>query len=191
MQIYLPEAQFPTQFMTLVVHTSSAPRGVLAAVRNEIHEMDKDQAVYNIVTMDELLADSIALRRFSMVLLMIFAGVALVLASVGIYGVISFAVTQRTHEIGVRMALGASRRDILRLVVREGMTLALVGIGAGLIATFAMTRLMASLLYGISATDPTTFIAIAALLTSVALGACFVPARRATKVDPMVALRYE
>jgi putative ABC transport system permease protein len=191
MQIYLPEAQFPTQFMTLVVHTSSAPRGLLAAVRNEIHEVDKDQAIYNIVTMDELLADSISLRRFSMVMLMVFAGVALLLAGVGIYGVISYAVTQRTHEIGIRMALGASRRDILRLIVREGMAMALAGVGAGLIATFALTRLMASLLYGVSATDPLTFIAIAALLTGVALAACFVPARRATKVDPMIALRYE
>ena len=191
MQIYLPEAQYPTQFMTLVAHTSSDPRGALAAVRNEIHEMDKDQAIYNIVTLDELLADSISLRRFSMVLLMIFAGVALTLAAVGIYGVISYAVTQRTHEIGVRMALGASRRDILRLVVREGMALALTGVGAGLVATFALTHLLTSLLYGISATDPLTFAAISLVLTGVALGACFVPARRATRVDPMVALRYE
>jgi Acidobacterial duplicated orphan permease len=191
MQIYLSEAQYPTQFMTLVVHTSSDPKSLIAAVRSEIHEMDKDQAVYNIVTMEQLLADSISLRRFSMLLLMIFAGVALMLAGVGIYGVISYSVTQRTHEIGVRMALGASRRDIIRLVVRQGMTMTLAGVGIGLVATFALTRVMESLLFGVSATDPATFIIISVVLTCVALGACFVPARRATRVDPMVALRYE
>ena len=191
MQIYLPEAQYPTQFMTLVVHTSADPRGAVAAVRGEIREMDKDQAVYNIATMEQLLADSIALRRFSMVMLMIFAGVALVLAAVGIYGVISYTVTQRTHEIGVRMELGASRRDIVRLVVGQGMMMTLGGITIGLLVTFALTRLLASLLYGVSPTDPATFVAIAAILAGVALVACFVPARRAMKVDPMVALRYE
>jgi putative ABC transport system permease protein len=191
MQIYLPEAQYPRFFLTLIVHTSSDPRNLIAAVRGEIHEMDKDQAVYNIVTMEQLLADSISLRRFSMLLLMIFAGVALTLAGVGIYGVISYSVTQRTHEIGVRMALGASRRDIIRLVVRQGMTMTLAGVGIGLVATFALTRVMESLLFGVSATDPATFIIISVVLTCVALGACYVPARRATKVDPMVALRYE
>jgi putative ABC transport system permease protein len=191
MQIYLPEAQYARPFATLIVHTSSDPRQMIAAVRSEIRELDKDQAVYNIVTMEQLLADSIALRRFSMVLLMIFAGVALTLASVGIYGVISYSVTQRTHEIGVRLALGASRRDIIRLIVSQGMAMTLAGIGVGLVATFALTRVMASLLFGTSATDLATFIIIPVILTGVAFGACFVPARRATKVDPMVALRYE
>jgi putative ABC transport system permease protein len=191
MQIYLSEAQYPTQFMTLVVHTSSDPKAMIAAVRGEIRQLDKDQAVYNIVTMEQLLADSIALRRFSMLLLMIFAGVALTLAGVGIYGVISYSVTQRTHEIGIRMALGASRRDIIRLIVRQGMTMALAGVGIGLVATFALTRIMESLLFGVSATDPATFIIISVVLTCVALVACFVPARRATRVDPMIALRYE
>ncbi|HEY9232519.1 MAG TPA: FtsX-like permease family protein, partial [Blastocatellia bacterium] len=191
MQIYLPEAQYPTQFMSLVVHTSADPQGMLAAVRGEVQALDKDQAVYNIFTMRQLLADSISLRRFSMVLLMIFASVALLLAGVGIYGVISYTVTQRTHEIGVRMALGASRRDIIRLVVGQGMVMTLGGISIGLVATFALTRLLASLLFGVSPTDPATFIAITFILTGVALGACFVPARRATRVDPMVALRYE
>ena len=191
MQIYLPEAQFPTSFMTLVVHTSSDPKTLIAAVRTEIHEMDKDQAVYNIATMEQLLAESISLRRFSTLLLMSFAGVALMLSGVGIYGVISYSVTQRTHEIGVRMALGASRRDIIHLVVRQGMAMTLAGVGIGLIATFALTRVMESLLFNVSATDPATLIIVPVALTIVALGACFVPARRAAKVDPMVALRYE
>ena len=191
LQIYLPEAQYPTSFMSLVVHTAADPKAMLAAVRGEVYEMDKDLAVYNVFTMDQLLGDSISLRRFSMVLLMIFAGVALVLAGVGIYGVISYAVTQRTHEIGVRMALGASRRDIVRLVVGQGMLMTLGGIGIGLAATFVLTRLLVSLLFGISPTDPVTFVTIAAILAGVALGACFIPARRATRVDPMVALRYE
>ncbi len=191
MQIYLPEAQFPTPFMSLVVRTSVDPKTMIAAVRNEIHAVDKDQAIYNITTLDQLLAGSISLRRFSMILLIIFAGVALMLASVGIYGVISYSVTQRTHEIGIRMALGASRRDIIKLVVGQGMTLTLAGVGVGLAASFALTRVLESLLFAVSETDPTTFILIPATLTIVALGACFVPARRATKVDPMIALRYE
>ena len=191
MQIYLPEAQFPTSFMSLVVRTSVDPKTMIAAVRNEIHTLDKDQAIYNITTLDQLLADSISLRRFSMILLIVFAAVALTLAAVGIYGVISYSVTQRTHEIGVRMALGASRRDIIKLVVWQGMTMTLTGVAAGLAASLALTRVLESLLFAVSETDPTTFILIPATLTIVALGACFVPARRATKVDPMVALRYE
>jgi len=191
MQIYLPEAQFPTSFMTLVVHTSGDPRRLIAAVRNTVYEMDKDQAVYNIATMEELLADSISLRRFSMLLLMIFAGVALLLAGIGIYGVISYGVAQRTHEIGVRLALGARRIDIIRLVVGQGMAMTLGGAGIGLVATFALTRLLEGLLFNVTATDPVTIVSITAILTIVALGACFVPARRAARVDPMVSLRYE
>jgi len=191
MQMYLPEAQYPASFMTLVIKTRSAPTALIAAVRNEITAVDKDQAVFNVATMEQLLGDSIALRRFSMLLLIIFAVVALTLASVGIYGVISYSVTQRTHEIGVRMALGAGRRDILKLVVGQGMTLTLAGVALGLGAAFGLTRVMEGLLFGVSATDLTTFVVIALALAGVALGACFVPARRATKVDPMVALRYE
>ena len=191
MQIYLPEAQFPTQFMTLVVRTSSDPAGMTAAVRNEILAIDKDQAVYQIATMDQLLADSISLRRFSMMLLIAFAGVAVTLAAVGIYGVISYSVTQRTHEIGVRMALGANRKNIVKLVVGQGLILTLTGIGIGLAGAFGVTRVMEGLLFGVSATDPVTFAVISVVLAGVALGACFLPAWRASKVDPMIALRYE
>ncbi|MGA9770150.1 MAG: ABC transporter permease [Blastocatellia bacterium] len=191
MQIYLPEAQFPTQFMSLVVRTSVDANGLIAAVRDQIQAVDKDQAVYNILTMDQLLADSISLRRFSMLLLIVFAALALTLASVGIYGVISYSVTQRTHEIGVRMALGASHRDIIKLVVGHGMTLTLTGVAFGVGASLLLTRVLESLLFAVSETDPTTFIFIPLTLTMVALLACAVPARRATKVDPMVALRYE
>jgi putative ABC transport system permease protein len=191
MQIYLPEAQYPTSSMSLVVRTPGEPSGTIAAIRSEIRGMDPDQAVFNIATMESLMSDSISLRRFSMALLMIFAAVALALAAVGIYGVISFAVTQRTHEIGIRVALGARGTDILRLVVTHGMILTVCGVGIGLVAAAGLTRFLQTLLFGVSATDPATFVVIALLLTGVALGACFVPARRATKVDPMVALRYE
>ncbi|HKP86336.1 MAG TPA: FtsX-like permease family protein, partial [Blastocatellia bacterium] len=191
MQIYLSEAQYPTSFMTLVVHSSADAKGMIGEVRKEILAADKDQAVFNIVTMEQLLADSISLRRFSMLLLIIFAALALTLSAVGIYGVISYSVTQRTHEIGVRMALGAGRLDIIRLVVSHGMAMTLAGVGIGLAAAVGLTRVMESLLFGVSATDPLTYIIISVALTGVALGACFVPARRATRVDPMVALRYE
>jgi putative ABC transport system permease protein len=191
MQLYLPERQYPTSGMTVVMRTSSDPAGMTNALRGAVREADKDLAVFDVATMDELLASSMALRRFSMLLLGVFACVAVLLAGVGIYGVISYAVTQRTREIGIRIALGAQRTDVLLLVVRRGLLLACAGIALGTGGGLAVTRVMSGLLFGVGAKDPVTFAAVAALLTLVALVACLVPARRATKVDPMVALRYE
>jgi putative ABC transport system permease protein len=162
-----------------------------SAVRAQVTALNKDQAVFNVRTLEQAVARSVAARRFSMMLLTVFAVVALALASLGIYGLMSYAVAQRTREIGVRMALGAQASDVLKLVVREGMKLALVGVTLGLVASLALTRTMKNLLFGVSATDPATFSAIALLLTLVALLAALVPARRATKVDPLVALRCE
>ncbi|MEK6321396.1 MAG: ABC transporter permease [Acidobacteriota bacterium] len=178
-------------FLTLVVRTASDPQSMAATVRDVVWSMDRDQAVSHIGTIDQLLGGMIAQRRLNTVLFALFAGVALILAAVGIYGVISYSVTQRTHEIGIRMALGAGRGEVLKLIVRNGMTLVGIGIGIGLISAAALTRLIGTLLYGVSATDPVTFAVISAILAGVALAACLVPARRATKVDPMIALRYE
>jgi putative ABC transport system permease protein len=160
-------------------------------VRDVVWSMDRDQPVSHIGTVEQLLGGMMAQRRLNTVLFGIFAGLALVLAALGIYGVISYSVTQRTHEIGIRMALGASWSEVLKLVIGNGMKLVGAGILIGLISAAGLTRLMTTLLYGVSATDPATFVLIAVLLAGVALGACFVPARRAMKVDPMVALRYE
>ena len=153
--------------------------------------MDPEVPASNVKTMAEFLAASVASRRFNLLLLTTFAGAALVLAAAGLYGVVSYTITQRTREIGIRMALGGNPRDMLRLVIGQGMRLALIGVGLGLAAALALTRLMSSLLFGVNATDPLTFAVIAVLLTAVALVACWIPARRATKVDPLVALRYE
>ncbi|HJQ25193.1 MAG TPA: ABC transporter permease [Blastocatellia bacterium] len=196
-QFYMAYVQVPDQFITgflgmgLVARTTGDPAAAAAPIKEAILAVDKDQPVTAVRTLEQVLADSLAQRRFTMLLLGLFAAVALVLAAVGIYGVMSYTVAQRTHEIGVRMALGARPGDVLAMVVRQGMMIAGIGVGIGLVAAFALTRLMASFLFGVSATDPLTFIAIALVLTGVALGACFVPARRATRVDPMVALRYE
>jgi len=160
-------------------------------VRAEIAALNKDQAVFNVRTMEQIVLQSVAPRRFSMTLLTVFAAVALALASIGIYGMMSYAVAQRTREIGLRMTLGAQRGNVLKLVIGQGMKLALAGVGLGLIASLMLTRTIKNLLFGVSATDPLTFLGITLLLTLVALLACWVPARRAAKVDPMVALRYE
>jgi putative ABC transport system permease protein len=162
-----------------------------SSVRAAMQEIDRDLPVYNIKTVDAVISESVAPRRLNMLLLGIFAGLALVLAAVGIYGVISYSVSQRTREIGIRMALGASHSSVVRLVVGEGMILASIGVVIGVVASFFLTRLMSTLLFGVSTTDPITFVAIALLLTGVSTVASLVPARRATRVDPMVALRYE
>jgi putative ABC transport system permease protein len=175
----------------LVVKTEVDPLSLAATVRKTVWEVDKDQPVSNITTMDDIVAESVARQRFSMLLLAIFAGLALLLAAVGIYGVMSYSVAQRRGEIGIRMALGAQKLDVLKLTVGRSLKLVLIGVAVGLVGAFLLTRLMASLLFGIRATDPTTFAAISFLLIGVALVASYLPARRATRVDPLVALRYE
>ena len=197
-QFYLNFNQIPldrlpgfTRRINVLTRTDVEPSSLTSAVRGEIAALNKTQPVFNVRTMEQIVSQSVAPRRFSMLLLSVFAVVALALASIGIYGMMSYAVTQRTREIGLRMTLGAQRGNVLRLVIGHGMKLAIIGVGLGLVAAIALTRTMKSLLFGVSATDPITFIAIALLLMIVALLACWVPARRATKVDPMVSLRYE
>jgi putative ABC transport system permease protein len=191
-QIYFPFTQFPFfSDRTLVARTESNPLDIVAGVRGEVRAIDKDLPLSYIRTMDELMGRSVSQRRFNMFLLAMLAGLALLLAAIGIYGVVSYSVAQRTHEIGLRMALGAQPGDVRTLVIRQGMRLTLIGVGIGLIAAFGLTRLINRLLYGVSATDPVTFLAITLLLVAVSLLACYIPARRATKVDPLVALRFE
>jgi len=175
----------------LVVRTSGNPMSLVSEVREVIRDADPDQPISNIASMEEVLTKETGPRRLGMILLSIYAGLALLLASLGVYGVLSYLVVQQTPEIGVRMALGASQGDVLGLVMSRGAILVLSGVTIGAIAAFALTRLMTSLLFEVTATDPITFVSISLLLTAVALAACFLPARRATKVDPMVALRYE
>ena len=189
--MYFPHAQNPARGMSVVVRTKGDPLTLAAAIRGEVSTLDRDLAVSNVMSMEELVGVSLAAPRFTLLLLGAFAAVAMLLAAIGVYGVVSYSVTQRSHEIGVRMALGARVSDVLKLVVGQGMKLVLGGVGLGLIAAYAMTRAMESLLFGVSATDVTTFASTALLLAGVALGACLVPARRATKVDPMESLRYE
>ncbi|MBI1761613.1 MAG: ABC transporter permease [Acidobacteria bacterium] len=191
LQTYEPYTQQTFSTMTLVARTTGDPLALSAAIRNAVLSLDKEQPVSSLRTLDQLVSTSIEQQQFSMLLLGVFAAVAMLLAAVGIYGVLSYAVTQRTHEIGIRMALGAGQREVLRLVVGQGMRLTLLGVATGLVAAFALTRLMAALLFSVSATDPLTFAAIAVLLLLVAFVACWIPARRATQVDPLIALRAE
>ncbi len=194
-EMYLPYSQVSSHPWfsprDLVIRTNGDPNELVAAVRREIRAVDPNQAVSNVSTMDQLLVRETGTRRLGMILLAAFAGLALLLASLGIYGVLSFFVAQQTREIGVRLALGAQLKDVLSLVLKKGMRWTLLGVAIGLAGAFALSRLMTGLLFGVSATDPLTFIGIALVLSAVALVACFVPARRATKVDPLVALRYE
>jgi putative ABC transport system permease protein len=188
---YTPLAQTRMSPMTLLVRTDGDPLAALPAVREELKGLNKNLTLYQINTLSAHLAEALSNERMLAVLLGVFGVAALLLAAVGLYGVMSYAVARRTHEIGVRIALGAQTGDIMKLVLWQGMMLLIVGAIVGLAASFALTRLMSSLLYGVSATDPLTFAGITLLLASVALLACYLPARRATKVDPMVALRYE
>jgi putative ABC transport system permease protein len=190
-QGYFPFAQIPNSDMTIVLKASGDPNQLVAAARQQVKGIDPDQPIHSVRTMDEIRAESVAPERLNLTLLSIFAGIALVLAVVGIYGVMSYSVTQRTHEIGIRMAIGAQPRDVFRMVIGQGMMLALIGVGIGLIGAFGLTRLMTTMLFGVEPTDPATFAAISVLLTGVALVACYIPGRRATKVDPMISLRYE
>jgi putative ABC transport system permease protein len=188
---YLSVRQFPTQEMAVLVRTQGEPLEMAAALRQAVWSLDRNQPIAQITAMEKVLSDGMAQPRFNTLLMGLFGALALGLAAVGIYGLLAYSVAQRTHEIGVRLALGAQRRDVLRLVVGQGMLLALLGIGLGVAGAFGLTRLMRSRLFGVSATDPLTFAGIALLLAGVALVACYLPARRATRVDPMVALRWE
>ncbi|HEX8421865.1 MAG TPA: FtsX-like permease family protein, partial [Pyrinomonadaceae bacterium] len=190
-QMYAPLAQSPRRSMTMVVRTAGDPMNLIPFVRSELTRLDKDQPLYNVRTMEQVMSESTSRRRFNMMLIAVFAFLGLVLAAVGIYGVISYSVTQRTHEIGIRMALGAEARDILKMIVRQGMGMVILGVGIGLVGAFGLTRVMSSLLFGVSPTDLVTFAGVPLILATVALLACYIPARRATRVDPMIALRFE
>jgi putative ABC transport system permease protein len=190
-EMYMPFAQQPARSMALMIRTTNKPEGIAAALHHAVQSLDKNQPAHSIRTLESVMSEAVATPRFRTFLLGIFAVVALILALVGIYGVMSYSVAQRAHEIGIRMALGAQAPDVLKLVIGQGMALALAGVAIGLVASFALTRVMSRLLFGVSATNPMTFAVISLLLTGAALLACYLPARRAAKVDPMVALRYE
>jgi putative ABC transport system permease protein len=198
--VFLPLPQVPDKLMAIArtfvsayitVRTTTAPLNLSSAVKQEINAIDPSLPLSQIRSMEEIVARSVAPQRFNMLLIGLFAGLGIVLAAIGIYGVMSYSVAQRTPEIGIRLALGAQQSDIIRMIVQQGLAMALIGVVIGLIAAFALTRLMANLLFGVSATDPLTFVVVALFLGGIALVACLIPARRATKVDPMIALRYE
>jgi len=202
-QAYYPLYQIPDQWVmasegfpatTIIVRTPLPDAAVIPAIKNVLYEIGKDQPIYNVESMEEIASESMSAQRFPMILLGAFAALALLLASVGVYGVISYSVTQRVHEIGIRMALGAEKQNIFRMVIAQGLRLALAGLVIGAGAALVLTRVLvtfANLLYGVKASDPLTFIAVSTLLTAIAVLACYIPARRAMRVDPLVALRYE
>ena len=189
--MYVPAEQSPWETMTLVVRSSGDPTALAAALREEVSAVDKDQPLSEIATMEQIFAKAVAPQRFNLMLVSLFAALALALSTVGVYGVIAYSVTQRAQEMGVRLALGANSRDILRLIIGQAMRVSLLGVGLGLVAAVALTRVMSSLLFEVSATDPVVFVGLAVVLIAVTLVASYIPARRATKVDPLVALRYE
>jgi predicted permease len=195
-ELYLPYRQplfsnWTVRPMQVVVRTAGDPLMAAATMRREIARIDAEQPISDVRTMDERIGRSLESRRFNMILLAAFAVLALALAAIGIYGLIAYAVTERTHEIGVRLALGAQRRDVMAMIVAQGMAMTAAGTAAGIVSALLVTRLMSSLLFGVSTVDPITFTAIPVLLAAVAFVACYVPARRATRVDPLVALRTE
>ena len=190
-EVYVSYLQNPSERMRLVIRTETQPASLVPGIREAVRQADPDLPLFQVMTMEDLYAKSVAQRRLNVWLLGVFAVVALLLAVTGIYGVMSYSVTQRRHEIGIRMALGAQAGNVLVQVLREGMKLASIGITIGLVASIASTRLLQTLLFGVSATDPATLAAVAVVLASVALLACYVPARRATRVDPLTAIRYE
>jgi putative ABC transport system permease protein len=188
---YMPTEQNPSGFMTLILRTSGNPLQLVSAVRAEVAALDKNLPLYSIQTMDELISGEVASQRFNASLLGMFAALAVVLAAVGIYGVMAYGVTQRTREIGIRMALGAAPEKVRFMILRQGMWLSLAGIAIGLAASFALTRWMRNLLFGVQPTDPLTFALVSVILVATAFLACWIPAHRASRVDPLIALRYE
>jgi len=197
-QVYFPVWQVPDKFWPLfdngssfIARTSGVPVGIADGIRKAIEKADSSAAVYGVTSMQEIVSGSISTQRLTMMLLGVFAALALTLSAIGIYGVISYLTGQRIHEIGVRMALGASSEDVLRMALGQGMRTTLIGVGVGIAAAIVLTRLITKVIYGVGATDPLTFFGVAALLLGVALLACYIPARRAMRVDPMIALRYE
>ncbi len=190
-QVYVPYAQSPFPGLRIVVRTSIEPTGPAAAIASQIQSIDSEVGPTRVATMNQLLAQSVAQPRFNTFLIGLFAALAFILSAIGIYGVISYDVSQRTSEIGVRMALGARRHDVLRLILRQGLALTFGGLLVGIVGALLLTRFLTTLLFDITPTDPTTYVAASVLLLAVAITACLIPARRATKVDPLVALRYE
>ncbi len=190
-QIYVPQQQHPSRSMAQVLEASQGAASPLPSVRSIVHELDRALPLYDVSTMDEILSHSVASRRYNATLLGLFALLAAALSAIGIYGVVSYSVSQRTHEIGIRMALGAQKSDVLKMVVGQGLKLVVIGVAIGIVGALALTRFLSSLLYGVKPTDPLTFIAVSLILIAVALAACYIPARRAAKVDPAVALRHE
>jgi putative ABC transport system permease protein len=190
-QVYISYVQNPHWATSLIVRTVSDPAKVVPAIRRQVNTIDRDQPLYNVRTMSEVLSNSISRPRFNTQLISILAAVGMMLTVIGIYGVVSYSVSQRFHEIGVRIALGARPRDIIFMIIGQGVKLALIGILAGLAAAFALSRLITRLLYGVSLTDPLTFIGVPVIIAAVVIAACYIPARRATKIEPMAALRHE
>jgi uncharacterized membrane protein YqjE len=190
-EVTVSTSQWPRFMMTIVLRTSLDPASLVSSVRQQVSALDKNIPVYAVQTMDNLFSAEVASQRFNAGALAGFAGFAVLLAAVGIYGVMAYAVSQRTREMGVRIALGAARENVLRMILNQGFRLALIGVGLGLAASFALTRLMTGLLFGVKPSDPQTFILVTAALLAVALAACWIPAHRATRVNPVVALRHE